>query len=294
MAVVTVKEIHNGRDAEDITNRDSAETRYTRIFRVVTDDAYDDSTIILGHEDVPKNGDRHDQDELARCRRRVARNESFSKIVWIVTCAYSTALELQSNPLNDAARITWATQQYQAPFIKDRDGKAVTNSAGDPFDPPAEKEDSRWAVTVQKNVTSIPASILAYRNAINSTEFVVDGIPVASQHGLISSINIGEFQYRNAIAYRSFSFTMQLRDSTEGAWVISIADLGLNQIFAIGDETVLERIKIADGDDKNEWHTTPQQLDGSGFAVDNPTSLTVVFRNFNAYNLLDFNVLPLS
>jgi hypothetical protein len=54
---------------------------------------------------------------------------------WHITAQYSSELELATNPVNDPAKITVSTEQFQRPIIADRLGQSVCNSAGDPFDP---------------------------------------------------------------------------------------------------------------------------------------------------------------
>lgn len=292
MSVVKVREIHNGRDADDVTTRTADERRYTRIFRVTTDDPFDDSTIILDNFGIPKTGATHNRDTRAICRRRRARNESFSKLVWIVTCAYSTSFEIEEDPTSDPPRHTWSTQQYQVAFTKDINGENVVNKAGDPFDPPAEIDDSRLSVNIRQNLSAIPTEILSYRNAINETEFVVDGVTVGAQHGLISNIAIGEVQTRNDTNYRAFSYSIQLRDTEDGPWIVELQNVGFNEIVD-GDPTKREEIKFkTDGKDSGEPFSSPQQLDNDGVAIVNPSISTMILLKFDAYKLLEFNGLP--
>ena len=130
MAVISFKKIHNGRDGDD----DGKARRYTEVYRAVTNSNHDTAVTVLAA--APAFGAVYSGDMAAFCRRRRARNESFSKRVWIVTLAYSTEREIEENPLDDPAIITWDTDPFQKPVVKDRDGKAHLNSAGDPFDPP--------------------------------------------------------------------------------------------------------------------------------------------------------------
>ncbi len=90
MAVTSFKEIHNSRDGGDEITRGTTVRRHTRVFRAVTDDPDDDYTVVLAHADCPEEGEVHNNDSAAWAQRRRARNESFSKMVWIVTVNYST------------------------------------------------------------------------------------------------------------------------------------------------------------------------------------------------------------
>jgi len=133
MAVSSVKEIWRGRDGDDSS---SPSVRiHSRVFRVVTDDPYDDAEDIYASGLLPAIGAAHPNNASATCRRRRGRNESFSPKVWIFVCSYSTEqrFEPTDNPLNDPADIQWETQQFQKVITEDRNGDAIVNSAGQPF-----------------------------------------------------------------------------------------------------------------------------------------------------------------
>ncbi len=292
MTVQSVTEVNGARSTSTVTTRTGTETRHTRTFRIRTDNRHDADLDILFAAGLPQIGNVHPADPIAFVRNQNAQpGGNKSPFIWEVRILYSTAFEVNTDPTDDSPRVSWSTQQFQTPFIKDRSGNAVVNSAGDPFDPPAEKDDSRWAATLSVNLSVVPSNILLFRNAINSTTFAIDGITIAAQRAFMYAMSIGEVQNRNGVSYRALSYTTQLRDSTEAAWIISIADMGFNQIVSGVKKEILQA-GGANNPNDGEPFSAPQQLDGSGVAVASPTALTVVFRDFNAYNLLDFNTLP--
>lgn len=291
MTVTSVAEIMDGRDTSEDTFRNVTEARHTRAFRVVTDDRHDADLDILGAAEVPKNGDVHPDDPIAFCRGRSASQQDNSPYVWRLLCVYSTGREISNNPLDDAAVLVWNTEQYQREFTREINGDGVVNSAGDPFDPPYVIDDARWAVSVRKNVPAVPAAILSYRNAINSGTFVIDGIPVGTRRGKLSTIHIGEWQVRNDVAYRLFSYILQLKDSSEDDWRPRLLDRGLYEI--VGGKPQPIKVKGV-GDEVGEAVTTPKQLDGSGVAITNPTAATAIFLTKSGNPELDFNVLPMT
>ncbi len=290
MTVTSVVEIAEDRDAEEVSVAGIAEVRYTRGFRIVTNDRHDADLDILGASGTPKDGDVHPDDPIAFIRGRNAVMEH-QPFVWRMLCRYSSGREVSNNPLADPAIITWNTEQFQKSFIEDINGNAVLNSAGDPFDPPHIIDNARWAVSVRKNVSGVPAAILSYRNAINSNVFVIQGIPVGIRRGKISAIHIGEVLHRNSVAFVVFSYILQLKDSTEDDWRPRLLDQGLYELV----EDVLQPIKVQPPSlEAGEAVTTPKQLDGSGVAIVNPTVLTGVFRTFAGNRELDFSVLPMT
>jgi hypothetical protein len=288
VSVVSVDEIWSGRGG-DVTTTQSGKSvvRRTRMFRVVTDTRADDEGDVLTHADVPKDGDQHPDEPLATVRHRSAQNEPFSALVWIVTIGYSTEYEVTENPLNQPAYIEWNTEQFQTIAVKDRYGRAIVNSAGDPFDPPPEKDDSRWTVSVRKNVPGVPSWILAYRDAVNSDPFVVDGVGIAAGAAKIQRIRIGGWEHRNSTAYRVFSFSMHIRES----WRLLLLDQG----FRVKNPDANAQRVQATNDGDEEFPTSPIPLDGSGNALSNPTLTTAVFYpagGWEIYDPLPFAALP--
>ena len=285
MTVTSVAEIADGRDTSEVSIAGVAEARHTRVFRIVTNNRHDADLDILGASGVPKDGDVHPDDPIAfiRARNAVMKHPPF---VWEMKCRYSTGREISNNPLADPAIITWNTEQFQKSFIEDTNGNAVLNSAGDPFDPPHIIDDARWAVSVRKNVSGVPPAILSYREAINSNAFTIQSIPVGIRRAKISSIHIGEVQYRNSNPFLVFSYILQLKDSTEDDWRPRLLDQGLYEIDGVDRKPILDKDK--------EPVTTPKQLDGAGAAVADPTILTAVFGTFPGNRELNFNVLPMT
>ncbi|KKM87078.1 hypothetical protein LCGC14_1272490, partial [marine sediment metagenome] len=101
MSVDTFNEIHRGRDGADEFSGQKTVTRYTRVFRATTTSNTDEAVAVKGHSSCPRIGSIYPEDIRAKCRRVRARNESFSKRVWLVTANYSTEFEAEENPLDD-------------------------------------------------------------------------------------------------------------------------------------------------------------------------------------------------
>jgi len=289
MAVISFKEIHDGRDSETSVRGSSQRVttrRFTRVFRAVTNSNDDDGSVVKAYASCPRVGNLHPSDIGCWCQSVRARNESFSKTVWIVTALYSSEIEVSANPLSDPADIEWATEQFTRPYFKDRDGNWILNSAGDPFDPSVEGDDSRWVAVIQKNVSAVPTWILTYRDAVNAAACVIDGVNVGAGDAKIMALQISRWQERNDVKYRVLTLNIAV---DEDGWAKHTLDAGYREL----DGTTGNRKNIHnDGDD--ELPSSPVSLDGAGSALANPTPATAVGITSNIYKEKDFSVLPLN
>lgn len=291
MAVVTFKEIHNGRKGDDKLG-DVLTASLVRVFRVVTDSATDDHETIALHASCPNYGDVHPNNSLAYVKKRSIVNQMFSKKVWLVTVTYSTewkVQEYQEDPTAEAAKITWRSEQFVAPASRDKDGNAVVNSAGDLFDPPEERDDSRWVATIRKNMQGVPSWIFQYQDAINSRAFQLDGLGIPAYYAKMQAIEIGEQQVQNDISYRVLTMHMTLKLNTH---IFYILDAGFNRIDP-NDSSKRVKITVLDDQGNRTEPTAPWPLNGSGAPIQNPTTSNNQHVTYHVYPELDFNYLPL-
>lgn len=302
MTVLKADEIHNSRDGGDNITRGTSVRQYTRVFRVVTDDNTDDATDVLDFGDIPDEGTVHNKDSAAWLQRRRARNESFSKKVWLVTLNYSTERELAVDPLNDPIQIAWDTESFQSVVFKDIYGNGILNSAGDLYDPLPEKDDGRWTVSTVKNVAAVPSWLLEYRQAVNNAPFTIDGVTVGTRRGKVQSIGISPAQRRNDISFRVVSMRLQLKDEE---WDLDLLDYGFNEKGTgsgggCGGSGCGPGSGCGSGQRKKiylcgcEEPTAPVLLDGLGAALCDANVYNAVFRTHRIYNEKDFSVLPIS
>ncbi len=288
MAITSFKEIHTGRDGEIEVSKTQSVRRYIRVFRVATDNNYTEAAEILSSGSCPQVGNFYPDDTGAWCRRVQARNESYSKRVWIVTANYSSEFEIEDNPLADPAEIEWTTEQYQKMYERDKDNALICNSAGDPFKPAIEGDDARWAVTVRKNVQAVPTTILEYRNAVNSNAFTISGVSVAARCAKLSGIRVGPTQERNNVAFVVFSYTMHLNGDT---WDKVTLDAGFR--MKIAGTNIRMNIIGHDG----QRVSSPVTLDGAGSPVwltEDPVPGTEHYITSKIYPEQDFSILPMS
>ena len=280
MSVISVNELWDGRDGDyDI----SGERAYSRVFRVVTDNKTDDFTVVEASGSLPYVGIAYPNDANAYCQKVTGSQESFSPKVWLVTAAYSNKKEAAEDPTNDDAEIEWDTEQFQRPAFKDKDNNAIVNSAGDPYLPAVERDDSRRVVTITKNMTSVPSWILTFEDAVNDSSFVVDGITIGARKAKCQKIKVGKLNERNGTTYRQVQIVLHLRKDT---WDFEIMDTGLRKKSGSDREVITN-------DDGTEI-TSPVPLNGSGDVLSNPSESNVVYQTYRTYDELDFSSLPLA
>lgn len=285
MSITSVKEIWNGRDGEAATS--PAAIMYSRVFRVETNDRYDEAATIMASGLIPQIGDVYPRDVRATCRRVRPRNEGFSPYVWIVNCSYSThqSSEPADNPLNDPVRITWATETYTEVLTEDRDGNAIVNSAGDMFVEGGVEEQNEFVVArINKNVSAVPTWIYQYRRSINSGAISIGGLSVAAEKARMRRISLSDVQERNDIQY--YVFGMEIAISDDG-WDKNILDRGMHE----KDPATGKKKRIKNPADMTDV-SQPVLLDGNGQQLPDPETNTAVFLTYKTLYLKDYSVLP--
>lgn len=293
MSVLRISEKWDGRGGE---SGGITDTRSTRSFLVITSSRYDDEFTIAASGLLPTQFSSHPHFAFLTARRTRYNQRSEHSRVWDVEVEYSSeplsqreqeeAQQQSPNPLARAPQVRWASQQYAKAIHKDLDGKALVNSAGDPFDPPVEVDRSRWVVTISKNVSSVPPVILTYSDSINDNPFTIGGVTVEAKKAKLMALEISELQVENDIQFYVFTYAMEFRK--EG-WTLEVLDQGLRQKDP-NDATL--RIRIQDDGDPAQDVQSPWPLDGSGGKLADPKFDTVKFLEFRAYEERDFSILP--
>lgn len=279
MTVVYLGEEPTGRRARN----DKGIRSYTRSFLLETTSRFDDAYDVGSNASLPLIGSAHPSDASAWCiALDVECYEGWKS--WRVTASYSSERAMAEDPTEDPAAISWDSEQFQTPLIEDNAGDAVVNSAGDPFDPPIMRDDSRRVATVVKNLATVPSWILSYQDAVNSDSFTIDGVSVTAGQAKMQRVTVSELQERNGTPFRVVTF--QIHFQRDG-WNFRPLDAGFREL----DGT--DRIQILNSGD-SEPVNAPVPLNGSGAAIDNPTSATCVFLDFDGYDALAFSTLPLT
>ncbi len=280
MAVTYVGELSEGRRAQ---NSKGIRT-YTRVFRLTTSSQTDDAYTVGSNGSLPVIGNTHPSDGNAYCTDLDVQCVRGWRI-WDVTATYSTERVLSSTPTSDPTYITWDTEQFQKPATQDKDGKGVVNSAGDPFIPAEQMDDSRRVVTVQKNLANVPTWILSYQDAVNSDAFTIDGRSIAIGEAKMQRVSVGPPEIRNGTTFRQVTFVIALR---RDGWAYKILDQGFNEKDP-ADTTKRKAIYI-----NGQLPSSPVLLDGTGKAQTDPKTANAVYLTFNVYKQQAFSSLPLT
>src|SRR5262249_15878222 len=95
-----------------------------------------------------------------------------------------------AGPLFKRPDVRWGFANFQRPGIWtiDNPSRAIVNSAGEPFDPPVEIDDSRLVLTLVRNEPAFaPLTSLLYKDAINSDTFL-GAAPGLAKIAMLSSV----------------------------------------------------------------------------------------------------------
>lgn len=279
MAVEYIGEDPSGRSAQ---NTKGART-YVRKFKLRTTSQTDGPFAVGSNASLPIIGNAHPEDANAFCIGLQVENTN-PWAGWTVTANYSDERTIDDTPTDDAASISWGSEQFQKPAVFDLSGKLIVNSAGDPFDPPAMMDDSRRVVTVEKNLTVVPSWILDYQDAVNSDVFSVDGISIGVGRAKMQNVTVSPRQRRNGTTFRTVTFTIHLQ---RDGWLLDILDAGFREKVSGGRRNIKNN---GDG----ESPTAPVPLDGNGQPIDDPTPTNCVFLQFAVYKTRAFSSLPLT
>jgi hypothetical protein len=283
MAVIKFYRKYGAREGTDEIDRQSGRKTHVIPWIAITDSATDTEQTVLAA--APAAGSPHPTAYRSYLRHRSAKQSIDNACVWDVVLTYSSDFQQSENPLADPAEINWSTEMFQRPYEKDKDGYGIVNAAGDPLIPRLQGDDARWVVNVRKNVDAVPSWVLNYRNVVNSSAFVIDGISVAARCAKMSRVEIPPWQQRNDIWYRVFSFAMQLDGDT---WDKNPLNQGMRQ-----KDPANSNARI---DCYTSWGvraTVPMALNANGYQIVEPTNTSVVYLNFKIYKEQDFNALPL-
>ena len=229
---------------------------------------------------------------------------------WIITTDSSPNYQAPENPLRLAAVIEWDTDPFTNYASRDNKGKPLLNKANDRLIVPV--EDSRWVITVRKNMPRPPGYLLNFNNAINSSVVNVDGISFRQEKLMCKRLRIGgrqEAEYNGRTVYfREVSFQLHYRYD---GWKVTHDNVGYNEIHrglypALDDnghqiinednelvstvQTKKRRIMVGD---PPEVPTEPQALTREGKAIENPRQSDIIELEFEVYRSLNFSQLPL-
>lgn len=244
-------------------------------------------------------GDAHPLDPFVFLSDLTADVTAASRIVWRVTGTYNESvgglLQNASTPLDEPTLISWASNTYIEPVIKNTAGNAVTNSAGQAFDPPLTQERVTLIATITYNSeTYDPLLPMQYQGKINDASTIIGTLTVPERMAKIIELS-GTAQVFEDISYFKITIKVEINPKislgSTGAvvaqgWDTEVLDQGLNELLP-GPPEKLTEISLDDGSQVTE----PVGLNGAGRKL--AAGLDPVYLIYLTYEQVDFTPLNL-
>ena len=204
MSVGTVTEINSDRASDRRQTKPTPpqyEYHATRVFQVPVSDVNDTPIMAETANGIPQLGEAYPGDDSRRVVSVIAKPSSETRLVYVVTCEYSTTATENNtgsndNPLAEPAEIIWDFEESNEPRYVDGNGYAILNSAGMTFDPPPTFIISDPVLIVSQNLATFSAALaIQYKDAVNSDYFF--GPPGQAK----CKGRSGSKQFRNNVTY---------------------------------------------------------------------------------------------
>lgn len=261
---------------------------YTAVFQVETDDP-NDGIITVGNAvdpgglAIPTPGisvyqfNAAETDTSAVCTSIAPERVDDTFTLWLVTANYTNASEPnQDNPLDRPLLINISSQKYEQAVIKDRDGKGIVNTAGDPFDPPLMMDGTRIFLSLTKNFADYNFDLAgAYCDSLNASLYYGFAAEKLKMDGYHASR-----QFEQDTLF--WTVTADFAFRREG-WQLQPLNAGLRR------KAGSARQKCTDDD--GQPVQTPVPLSSAGGQISDPTVDNVVYLAFDVYPVLEFSAL---
>lgn len=200
-------------------------------------------------------------------------------IEWIVTVNYGPydAGQFGADPSLWPIKVSFGGERTEKVISKDKAGNPITNSAGDPFDPPITIDDSRSTMTVTRNE-------LVSNFDLETAELYRDKINNAAWNGFeLNTVKCGiittsEPQYDSNAQVYYYTVTYPFTIDRKG-WIKEILDSGCNELDAYDVPKPIMN--------QGQQVSDPVPLDGTGhrLAVGADPSFILI----EAYETVDFS-----
>lgn len=312
MSVTVVKELFDGRQASGDLRQGR---KYTRRWRVETNDANDGPLVVTSHPSIPQFGavyaTPNEYDAGALCSNVTATQDSNSQTIWYVTANYSRDLsyphaaseslasggpsgsgdgggtpsqppgQLQQSPLLRPAIWSFGARRQSIYTTRDYNGKALINSAGQPFASGYQVEVTVPTIDITINkATAKPNAAQTWDNAINSGAWF--GLPAKSVKADAPKISGKD---DNGQIYYEWQWHLEIAPTAwpyMGKWdPVKVLDCG----YAYLDSGKLVQAR----DPWGNTYSQPILLDGSGGRL--AVAGTPVYIDFTFYRAISFSSL---
>lgn len=197
---------------------------------------------------------------------------------WIATINYGPyqALQKPQDPTQEQPQIQWSSSKFQRPAVKDEiTGDVIVNSAGDLFNPPIMRDDSRPMLVITRNeATHDPILAANCRDKTNASAWWV--FPAKT----VKCLDI--------VGRRVLNQDIGYYWEVEYSWEINIDDTWTYQALDQGFSTVVGGKKLRLTNDDGELISEPALLDGGGLVL--PSGASAVYLPYDIYATIDFTI----
>lgn len=173
MAIVSCRE--NDRNRGAVHNRTAiAGYEDYRSFVVVVDDPPNDTALeVLRAPCLPYRDEVHPEFSVLFADEIRPRQRSGTLTVWDVDVTYKAReTPVFDSPFDDPVERTWGYIRTQEPYERDVNGVPILNAAGEPFDPPPERDVTRpTLVCVRKEPAFSIAAFIPFYDSVNNLHF---------------------------------------------------------------------------------------------------------------------------
>lgn len=172
------------------------------------------------------NDDYHAGDDAlthARVKTKDAKRDPVNPLLWYVTVTYSTAKDQQErgtfNPEDRPIEVNFSFQRQTKVAHQEANGDPITTSAGERFNPLPEMDDTRFVMTMSRNlVTFNPDTAMRYKDTVNSDQFQ------GFEPGVVKLASLNsKLIFENNLTYWRVDFEFHIN---EDGWDIELLDEG--------------------------------------------------------------------
>lgn len=258
MAIVFVREVAGREGVFDSTPvRD-----FRRVFLVLVDDLSTHPDQVKDAIGIPTLNEVHPRDSGSKVQRIIPRQMDDHPELWEVSVEYSSrssqGSQTNPDPLLRPASFDWSTSRRTVPVTKTKKScgdsneftsQAITNSAGEPFDPPPVIPDSSLVLRITRNEPLFDPEVRQFLNCTNMEVFQgFDGCTVLFSDVAATRVFEGDIEFDRV------TYTFEINDSD---WELELLDQGYYEL-------VSGELKPARDGTEGTLPSKPVLLDGAG------------------------------
>lgn len=278
---------------------DGSDESLTVNYEILTDDS-EGVLSILASSDVPQLGDRYKSSQYLVTGRSVSCADKAEQWLWSLTVNHVNRNTSAGGgttvgwPRDRIQSLDFGIQKYDAVveegYLEGETSKsAITNSAGDPFDPPVmDWVANRVLIVTQRETVSFkPQKAQDEMNTLNENAITVAGVDIEAGKGKMLRVK------PKLQADGTYVCTYEIEIAKARPFVHRLVDLGFNYL----DGSDRKAIRLSDvetdyeeGEDReddDQLVNDPQNLDGSGGILASGSS--TVFREYRTLEYSDWN-----